>query len=267
MRSFCIFFEQFITKKRRKAFGKVTYPGDDTPVVDVEEYKKRREKDTAKQFTPTQPGGSIVSDIRYDANTELEQLMNYYGFSLKEGLNSLPKDGSLVYRGHKNIDPFTRGEDAKAEEGKVYFSSNANYAYSVYSVNYNTQSSQIGQKGFSSLQSLVSEPRPGIKFDVGFFTVATPKDPDNIKWYCNFGYEDKQPSFTRKEKDITTISDAECVEPKEAFSKIRTYLMYGSGEYPRMISFDRLKKVSPRIYKEIMNTTVYKSAKDPLRVM
>lgn len=264
MRSFCIFFEQFITKKRRKAFGKVTYPGDDTPVVDVEEYKKRREKDTAKQFTPTEwPGGSIIDTIRYDTNKELQQLMDYYGFSLKEGLNGLPKDGSLVYRGHKNIDPFTRGEDAKAEEGKVYFSSNANYAYSVYSVNYNTQSSQIGQKGFSSLQSLVSEPRPDISFDVGFFTVATPKDPDNIKWYYNFGYEDKQPSFTRKEKDITGIRDAECVEPKEAFSKIRTYLMYKGY----MISFDRLKKVSPRIYKEIMNTIVYKSAKDPLRVM
>lgn len=263
MRRFNVFFEEFITKRRR--FGMTYLPGNDDPVKDVEAYKKRREEETAPKQTSYSK--SITDNIRFDANQELKSLMEYYGFALKEGIVGLPKDGSLVYRGHKNVDPFSKGEDAKAEEGKVYFSSDAEYAFRVYSIGYNVSSSQVGQAGFSSLQSYIQEPKQGSKFEVGFFTVATPKDPDSIKWYYNFGYEDKQQGFPRQEKDITTIADAECVEPRESFSKIRTYLMYGDRSFPRMISFERLKKVNPRIYTMVMNARVHKSVDDPLRVM
>lgn len=263
MRRFNVFFEEFITQRRR--FGITSLPGNDDPIKDVEAYKKKRERNTQPQTTF---GVNIRDNIRRDINEELYQLMRYYGFKLKgEYFESLPKDGSLVYRGHKNIDPFSRGEDAKAEEGKVYFAGSASYAYGTYSVNYNKSSHQIGQSGFSSLQSRVQEPHWAKSFNIGFFTVATPKDPDNIKWYYNFGYEDKQQSFTRQEKDITTIGDVECVEPRESFSKIRTYLMYGDKSSPRMISFERLKKVNPRIYTMVMNARVHKSVDDPMRVM
>ena len=44
MRRFNVFFEEFITKRRR--FGMTYRPGNDVPVKDVEAYKKRREEET-----------------------------------------------------------------------------------------------------------------------------------------------------------------------------------------------------------------------------
>jgi hypothetical protein len=185
--------------------------------------------------------------------------MKYYGFTLKEGLDSLPKDGSLVYRGHKDPDPFAKGEDSKAKDNEIYFSSNPNYAYRVYSVGLNPSSTQVGQKGFSNLQSRTQKPMSNTKFDVGFFTVATPKNADDILWYFNFGYEDGNEGFTRLEKNIKKINDAECVESRKSFSKIRTYLMYRNY----LISFERLKKVKPDLYKDVMGSYVIKTLDEP----
>lgn len=79
-------------------------------------------------------------------------------------------------------------------------------------------------------------------------------------WYLNFGYEDGKKGFTRLERDIKDIGDAECIEPKESFSKIRTYLMYNGY----MIGFDRLKKVQTDLYDKVMSSYVIKS-KNELR--
>ena len=78
-------------------------------------------------------------------------------------------------------------------------------------------------------------------------------------WYLNFGYEDGKKGFTRLERDIKYINDAECIEPKESFSKIRTYLMYNNY----MIGFDRLKKVQPDLYDKVMGSYVIKSMNEP----
>ena len=260
MVSFKIFFEEFITKKRQgnRPFGTIyDRSKDNFSIKDVASYKKNR--DDAVQYKQTTGSGSITNDIRNDENEYLGEVMKYYGFSLKEGFDSLPKDGSLVYRGHKNPDPFSKGEDSKAIGNSVYFSSNPEYAYSVYSVGHNPSSTQVGQRGFNSLQSRVQEPKENTKFKIGYFTTATPKNPDNIMWYLNFVYEDGKKGFTRLERDIKYINDAECIEPKESFSKIRTYLMYNNY----MIGFDRLKKVQPDLYDKVMGSYVIKSINEP----
>jgi hypothetical protein len=260
MVSFKIFFEEFITQKRQhnRPYGTMYDRNEDSwAIKDVESYKKNR--DDAVQYKRTMGSGSITDDIRNDENKHIGEVMKYYGFSLKEGFDSLPKDGSLVYRGHKNPNPFSKGEDSKATGDSVYFSSNPEYAHSVYSVGHNPHSTQVGQRGFNSLQSRVQEPRENTRFKIGYFTTATPKNADDIMWYLNFGYEDGKKGFTRLERNIKYIYDAECVESKESFSKIRTYLMYNGY----MIGFNRLKKVQPDLYDKVMSSHVIKSKNEP----
>ena len=260
MKSFELFFEDFATQKRQgnRPFGTTYDKNDDSySIKDVDSYKQERNKKT--QYKQTNAGGGVVDSIRYDTNDYLDNVMKYYGFTLKEGLDSLPTDGSLVYRGHKDPDPFAKGEDSKARDNEVYFSSNPNYTYGVYSVGLNPNSTQVGQTGFSNLQSITQEPKPNTKFNVGFFTVATPKNADDILWYFNFGYENGNEGFTRLEKNIKKINDAECIESRESFSKVRTYLMYNK----HLISFERLKKVKPDLYKKVMSSYVIKTLNEP----
>lgn len=185
--------------------------------------------------------------------------MRYNGFRLKLEFKSLPTDGSLVYRGHKHPDPFSKSEDAKTRGDKVYFSSNPNYVHSIYSVGYNPNSKQVGQAGFSSLQSKFQSPDYNAKWGIGFFSVATPKNADKILWYYNFGFEDGSEGFTRLQRGIENVYGLVCVEPRESFLKIRTYLTY--NEY--MISFDRLKQVQPDLYNRVKDSYVIKSIEEP----
>jgi len=267
---FKTFFEEGIAQKRNGVpYGNIyNFNRDkDGNVIgfkiekDVEEYKKRR----ADAFEPriTTDLGSITDNIRYDINNQIDAVMKYYGFSLKAGFDSLPRDGSLVYRGHKDPDPFSKSEDAKARGSSVYFSSNPEYTHGAYSVGYNLGSTQIGQTGFNSLQSTVSDPKSFSGWGpigVGFFTVATPKNADKILWYSNYGYEKSgAEGYTRLQREIKDGWDFECVEPIESFSKIKTYLTY--NKY--MISFDRLKQVQPDLYNQVKNSYVIKSIKEP----
>tara|TARA_R110000868_G_scaffold54509_11_gene170372 strand:+ start:20539 stop:21333 length:795 start_codon:yes stop_codon:yes gene_type:complete len=264
MISFKIFLEELIATRRYlpAPLGYISDPNKRGHFIkDVKAYEKQR--DDAVQYKTTTGSGSIVNDIRNDENNHIGNVMSYYGFSLKKGFGSLPKDGSLVYRGHKDPNPFSKGTDAKATGDLVYFSSNPEYIYNVYSAGINSSSDQIGQRGFNSLQSKVQSPNPNLKFKLGYFTIATPKNANNIKWYTNFGYENKKEGFTRLEKNLQENRDAECVEPKESFSKIRTYLIY--EDY--MISFDRLKKVQPDLYNKVMSSHVIDYANQWNRVV
>ena len=257
---FKLFFEEYITRRRSDGdfqrpygttFDKSTDQWKSTDNSKVEYEKKRHEN--INKFRMSTHHDKMSDNIRQDKNDLLGEIMRYHGFSLKDGLNGLPKDGSLVYRGHKSPDPFEKGEDAKALDNSVYFAANPEYAYRVYSVSNNPSSSQIGQRGFSNLQASTQKPQGLQRFELGFFTVATPTNPDQILWYPNFGYEDKKQGQTRSE--VKLGEDFECVEPKGSFSKIRTYLLY--RKY--MISFGRLKKVHPKTYDEVMSSYVIDS--------
>ena len=253
MKPFKTFFEKFIARRRflDAPLGHISDPNKPRHhIKDVPAYKKQR--DAAVQDKTTTGSVSSIDDIRNAQSAQVGNVMAYYGFSLRKGFDSLPKDGSLVYRGHKDPNPFSKGTDAKATGDLVYFSSNPEYVYNVYSVNINSSSEQVGQRGFNNLQSRVQSPNPQLKFNLGYFTVATPKNADTIKWYHNFGYEDKKKGFTRLEENLQEHSYAECVEPKESFSKIRTYLIYENY----MISFNMLKKVQPDLYNKVMSSYV-----------
>lgn len=258
--------------RRRRRYGAVYDGGIEKK--DVKQFKQRRADDLLTSITPdlsVRPGG-IVDSIRRETRELIEHAMKYYGIDVSEFIDSKPPtDGSVVYRGHKHPNPFSKGFDSKALDDKTYFTNNASYAYNVYSINYNTNSNQIGQAGFNTFQSRLQDPKTlsNYKFDVGFFTIATPTDPDAITWYANFGYEWSLSKSIANEHLGRPISrdkiqqrvDAECVEPASAFKKIRTYLIY-KDKTPRwwdnayMISFDNLKKYVPELYDLVIDSRV-----------
>jgi hypothetical protein len=242
-------------------FGNNPIPGDDYNFeFDTKKWKDKKDKIT-KEFIPDDPAMGLRQNISNEISTRLNTIFRSYGFDLggKE-LNKLPTNGSMVYRGHKSPSPTSKGYDAKAEGSKVYWSLNPKYAFSVYSKGNNQMSTQIGQAGGSSFQkALHPDQKSNISYSIGFFSIATPKDSSSIDWYRNFGYEDKE-SPTPINEVLTWPSrqqyEAECVTENTSFNKIRTYLV---NQYGQAISFNRLRKISPPIYKQVINSSVYGS--------
>ena len=253
--------------------------------------------------------GANVNAKHWDRiRDQITHLTRYYGIKFNRdtsrGSIDLPSDGSIVYRGHKSLDPFAQGDDAKSvESGKVYFTNNAYYAIGVYSTNYNSGSTQIGQAGGSTLQWASQpegqSPNSYGKFKYGFFTMARPKDPESIQWYINFGYEDYHalkakggewndmtaeekklkgqyrvqddqgfwqtvypPSATAAEK-LKGQKDAECVESRDAFKSVKTYLLDHRENV--LVPMDRVRSEFPDLYDMIANGRVLRR-NDPARV-
>lgn len=246
--------------RRNRRYGAV-YGDDDRALHNPDQFKKNRTDDLKGSTTPDSSLG-IVGSIRSNTRQLLDHAMRYYGINIRKFVydEGWPTDGSVVYRGHKHPNPFSKGFDSKALDDKTYFTNQASYAYGVYSTNYNKYSDQIGQSGFNTFQSRLQEPNPNKKFEVGFFTIATPNDPDAITWYANFGYElsfidDKANTHLGRpvsRDKIQQLRDAECVEPASSFKKIRTYLIYEGS----MISFNNLKKQVPELYDLVINSRV-----------
>jgi hypothetical protein len=245
--------------RRNRRYGVVGVDG--RALHNPDQFKKDRTDDLKGSTTPDSSLG-IVGSIRSNTRQLLKHAMRYYGIDIRKFVydEGWPTDGSVVYRGHKHPNPFSKGLDSKALDDKTYFTNQASYAYGVYSTNYNKYSDQIGQSGFNTFQSRLQEPNANKKFEVGFFTIATPNDPDAITWYANFGYERSLTKSIANEHlgrpvsrdKIQQLRDAECVEPASTFKKIRTYLIYDGS----MISFNNLKKYVPELYDLVINSRV-----------
>jgi hypothetical protein len=258
---------------RARSFGRVipTDVKNNNSVFDPIEYKSKRVEDQSKSEEDTyDPKLGLVGSIRADTEKLLKHVVRYYGINTDPYEEHAPKDGSVVYRGHKHPDPFSKGDDAKALKDKVYFTNNPDYAFRIYSIMFKPQSPQIGQSGYNTFQTRLQDPEDARwpasssgNFRVGFFTIATPKDPDAIMWYKNFGYEDKSNPIGRDK--LSEKYDAECVEPRSSFRNIKTYLIYTDHFRRRMVSFDSIKKHSPKLYDLIITSRVV--GKDDERVI
>lgn len=254
-------FERVRNSNQYTKFGNVQKSGTDDIEYNPELWKSNNDKKT-KEFIPDNHELGIRQNISNEIKTRLNTIFRSYGFDLGgQELNKLPSDGSMVYRGHKSPNPSSKGYDAKAKGSTVYWSLNPKYAFNVYAKSYNSMSDQIGQSGASSLQHALHPDNPNLTdFSVGYFSIATPKNPNTIKWYSNFGYEDNEsPSSIN---DVLNWSEnqkysAECVEENTSFKKIRTYLV---DQYGRAISFNRLQQISPRIFDRVINSTVSKKS-------
>jgi len=220
----------------------------------------------------------------YDLNTsnryytKLINAMKTSGFQFNTG--TFPEDGTYLYRGHRTMDPFSKSPEDKAGAGLLYFSNKASYALG-YAVYYNPGSEQVGQAGLNNLQWLLIDHPRFKNSGVGFFTVAKAKNPDNVKFYSNFGHEDSlknksnnyfitKKDFKNQKVDNIYINnvdtrDMETVLKQNDLASVRTYLAVRQGQIVSLISLKKLQQVEPELF-ELDKHSVPKKVNDPTRV-
>jgi len=237
-----------------------------------------RKKEQA--VTNYDPNISLTDQLSNKYYNKLVNVLKTSGFQFNS--DSFPQDGTYLYRGHRTMDPFSKGPEDKAGPGSLYFSNNASYALG-YAVYYNPGSEQVGQAGLNNLQwLLIDNPKFRKTHGVGFFTVAKAKNPDAVKFYSNFGHEDSQkrpdeaPSFiTRKDFSspkennyyINNVDtrDMEAVVKRDDIASVRTYLAVKQSKLISLISLKSLQKVEPELF-ELDKNSIPKKANDPTRV-
>lgn len=133
-----------------------------------------------------------------------EELINRIGALLNKSvildINKLSSDetwSTMLFRGHKVLNPFSKSGDSKAVGDKVYWAKNPNTAL-IYALNKSSWGTS-GQQYINVIQRALKETGntnfdDGSQqtFEFGYLTIAQPKNPQNLKWYKNFGVEDEE---------------------------------------------------------------------------
>lgn len=133
-----------------------------------------------------------------------EELINRIGVLLNKSvildLNKLTSDetwSTMLFRGHKVLNPFSKTGDSKAVGDKVYWSKNPDTAL-IYALNQSSWGTS-GQQYINVIQRALNETgnsnfNDGSQqtFEFGYLTIAQPKNPQTLKWYRNFGVEDEE---------------------------------------------------------------------------
>lgn len=133
-----------------------------------------------------------------------EELINRIGALLNKSvildINKLSSDetwSTMLFRGHKVLNPFSKSGDSKAVGDKVYWAKNPNTAL-IYALNKSSWGTS-GQQYINVIQRALKETGntnfdDGVQqtFEFGYLTIAQPKNPQNLKWYRNFGVEDEE---------------------------------------------------------------------------
>jgi hypothetical protein len=104
---------------------------------------------------------------------------------------------TMLFRGHKTLDPFSKTGDSKAVGDKVYWAKNPSNAliYSLFKSSWGTS----GQQYINVIQRALAETGDAgfndgtqTNFQFGYLTIAQPKNPEALKWYVNFGVENEE---------------------------------------------------------------------------
>jgi hypothetical protein len=256
------FFNEYVdsTQRNRNQFGMISKKKDapDYPKADTEWRNY-------KTFDPKQFKAERESTKTSDWQQQLQHALKYHGVTTND-FEKFPRDGSLLYRGHKHLNAFELGPDAKAEGG-TYFTNSLSYAFRVYANSVSRYSDQIGQKSLNTLQHATKTTSTSNTraFDVpvGYITVATPKNVNDVVWYQNFGYENRNRADmdTRgrpvSKDQLTRIPDAETVVNKNDIVRVRSYVVWKVRDNSyKMVRFDIIRKNYPELYQEMMQAQV-----------
>lgn len=107
-----------------------------------------------------------------------------------------------LFRGHKSMNPFSKLGDSKADGDKVYWAKYPQTAL-IYATNKSSWGTS-GQQYVNIAQKAVENTSTGdeiqTKYSLGYISVAEPKNPESLKWYQNFGYEDEK-NYRRGERE------------------------------------------------------------------
>jgi hypothetical protein len=121
-----------------------------------------------------------IKDLKY----RLDSLFKKYGFELTN-LKDLDQkladeDSTMLFRGHKTLNPFTKDIDTKSPRDTVYWAKQPNNALAF------AKSTNTGGTRGRAFSNLVNSAYGN---NAGYLSTAYPKYPQALVWYNDFGVE------------------------------------------------------------------------------
>lgn len=142
----------------------------------------------------------VVMDLSKDIirGTAKSNTSQYSDYNISQRRHDALQENwsTMLFRGHKVLDPFSKTGDSKAVGDKVYWAKSPQTAllYSTMNSQWGTSGQQytnILQKAFGQQANSGNQ----TQYKIGYFSIAKPKHPDQLHWYNNFGVEDKQAGY------------------------------------------------------------------------
>lgn len=119
---------------------------------------------------------------------------NYGNYNLTQTRRASLQENwtTMLFRGHKVPNPFSRTGDSKAQGDRVYWAKDPNTAL-LYALNKSSWGT-TGQQYTNVLQNASKGYGDNVqtKYAYGYMSIAQPKYPERLKWYKNFGVEDEE---------------------------------------------------------------------------
>jgi hypothetical protein len=119
---------------------------------------------------------------------------NYGNYNLTQTRRAALEENwtTMLFRGHKVPNPFSKTGDSKAQGDRVYWAKNPDTAL-LYALNKSSWGT-TGQQYTNVLQKASKGYGDNLqtKYAYGYISIAQPKYPERLKWYKNFGVEDEE---------------------------------------------------------------------------
>jgi hypothetical protein len=131
-----------------------------------------------------------------------EPKYNDYNLS-QDRSNALAENWStMLFRGHKVLNPFSKTGDSKAKGNAVYWAKDPHNAliYALNQSSWGTSGQQYSNVIQRASQDLAKGDSAQKQYAFGYITIAQPKYPEKLKWYKNFGVEDEEQQYQQAVK-------------------------------------------------------------------
>jgi hypothetical protein len=204
----------------------------------------------------------------------LDVLFNKYGFYFSN-LEDLDRklageDSTMIFRGHKTINPFSKDSDTKSPRDTVYWAKQPKNALAFALV---SNTGGTSGRSFKNLLNSAYENR------AGFLSVAYAKYPQSLVWYKDFGVEREKQDSERYRKTYGKGLDysehsgtseypsyrmdrnnpnsspkqfhrAETALSPHEVSKLKTFVWKGDPSSGiSLLNINKIKEANPELYK------------------
>lgn len=216
-----------------------------------------------------------INDLKY----RLDSLFKKYGFYLNN-FNELDQklakeDSTMLFRGHKTLNPFVKDIDTKSPRDTVYWAKQPNNALTFAK---STNTGGTRSRGFNTLVN------SAYGNNAGYLSTAYPKYPQALVWYDDFGVEREEqdakqyrkmynkgldyskhsgtidfPSYRMDRKNVEDkpkqFHRGETVLSPNEVTKLKTFIWKSeaiSGNSIFLLNVSKIKETDPELYKVLV---------------